>query len=573
MKFFNSVLSLAMLAGALGFASCGSDGDEPDPIVPEQTKDYKVQLTLTDNGFDLGNGQQLATPATAGDKAGLFVVNNGTIVASNVELTYDGTTWGADKNIEATGTHYFVYKPFKSDAASKVSASATDAAAFFSGVIEAYAKPGNNQTSIEANVLPFDVTYAQAAVTASKADITEDLKLAATATHALAITTWELPGATNYTTASGFVYSTPGGGKQTSVKIGSAAISPCTVAGMPAYFHRAGRTDKLTVEYTFNGQTSKSDLALDAAAGTRSHKVIGSGSTDGGKREIAVGDLYYCDGSILPVEQLADLTEAPAGVAGVVFCTDPARFSAEEKALLGEVHGLVISAKMGAHKNRTYLTWCDAYPNAGDDGAGRYIDSTEDSKYPGMTLPLIEDRTDVMKSYQLNNNDICGYAYNTILRTRRASEIASGNAYQALCAIDYLKQKVNVSEGKNTGWYLPSVGQLLDFMRNIGKAKADETTVERYDAGDNSDFDFGVTNTPQLNANLDAAIAKVTAAEKDLYSTSDFALWTSSYASVFSPYTNTYMPGIREVLTDADLLYVVGYDIIGRGNVRGVLAF
>lgn len=571
MKFFNTALSIALLAGTFCFVSCSSEDDEP-PVEP--TKDYKVQLTLTDNGFDLGSGQSLATPATAGDKAGLFVVDNGTLVASNVELTYDGTVWSAAETVPSTGTHYFVYKPFKTDAASKVTASATDAAGFFKGLVDAYAKPSNNQTNIEANVLPFDMVYASAAVTSSKADITEDLKLTATATHAFAITSWELPGNTTYTTSSGFSYSTPGGAKLTAVKVGSAKITPCNIAGTPAYFYVAGSTDKLTVEYTLNGQATSSDIALDAAAGTRSHKVIGGGNTNGGQRELAIGDLYYCDGSVLPVENLANMTTAPEGVAGVIFCTDPSRFSAEEKALLGEVHALVISAKMADVKGNTYIVWNDGYPkNLGDDGAGRNDETLENDKFPGMVLPVLVDGSkNAAEAFDIDNADISGYKYSNVIRTRRADEIKAG-AYPAWAGLTALNEKVAVDPTRTTGWYMPSVGQMLDVMRNLGKAAAVASNVEHYYTGEPCDYDFGTTATPNLRGNLDSFLSKVPTGEKSLYTTSDNNLATSSYSKLNNPYTFTYTSGVRSVCIDQDLLYVFGADVISKYNVRGVLAF
>ena len=72
---------------------------------------------------------------------------------------------------------------------------------------------------------------------------------------------------------------------------------------------------------------------------------------------------------------------------------------------------------------------------------------------------------------------------------------------------------------------------------------------------------------------LDASMAKVKTEEKDTYTDSRNAIWTSSYASRYKANTEEFVPSVREFVFDYDVLFVMSYDIIGKGNVRGVLAF
>lgn len=579
MKFINHYLFLAC-AGTLLLTAC-SDSDEPDVPTIDPVVNYNVSLIMADNGFTLANGEKLTPGFTDGAKAGLFAVTSaGVITDSNVELTYDGTAWTSDKVING-GDRYFVYTPYKADAASKVSATATDAASFFAGLVSTYAIPGAEQGNFDTDVRPFDIVIASATVTAGRAEsVTQNLSLAATGNHALAITSWALPGGTRYTTNSGFSYVTPDGAKAGEVRLGSQIITPANVGGYSAYFHAAGKTDNLTVNYILNEESKSGQVALDAAAGQQKVTQIGTAPTDGGRRELAVGDLFYRNGTVLPVENLSGMALAPAGVAGVIFCVDPARFSAAEKELLGNVHALVVSAKMGVskdHRGRTsnYMTWQDAYGYGvkGDDGDGRFIDSQEDPNFPGLYLPLIEDHNDVAKSYEANNADINGYSHNKIVRARRSSEIAAGY-YQAMAAIDYLNDNVAVT-ANTTGWYLPSMGQIFDYIRNIGGANISTSSAHRlYSAWDDADFDFGEAPTSGFRTKLDAAMAKVQSSEKDLFMSMDSnALWSSSYASVYSTHASKYMSGARQLAYDNDILICFGYDVIGKGSVRGVLAF
>lgn len=183
----------------VSLSSCSDDDPEPAPAptpgpeTPDTPGTSAIALSLTDGGFAGTSGESFKPGFTTGAKAGLFAVKGGEIKASNIELAFDGNTWNADAEVPADCDHYFVYSPYKTDAASKVTATSTDAAQFFAGVITAYATPGSNQANFDEAVRPFDVTYADATATAADGS----LNLTATATHALAVATWSLPGGTN----------------------------------------------------------------------------------------------------------------------------------------------------------------------------------------------------------------------------------------------------------------------------------------------------------------------------------------------------------------------------------------
>lgn len=558
----------------VSLSSCSDDDPEPAPAptpgpeTPDTPRTSAIALSLTDGGFAGTSGESFKPGFTTGAKAGLFAVKGGEIKASNIELAFDGNTWNADAEVPADCDHYFVYSPYKTDAASKVTATSTDAAQFFAGVITAYATPGSNQANFDEAVRPFDVTYADATATAADGS----LNLTATATHALAVATWSLPGGTNYTTADGFVYGTTGGAVAKSVKLGNENITPGTVNGKQAFFHLPAQAGTINITYTHGGTEKTAIVALGANAGTISETLIEGGSTDGGRRDLKVGDLYYRDGTILPVEALDALDKAPEGVAGIVFCADPARFSAEETKLLGKVHALVVSAKMGRHKSKDYMVWSDAYPETAEL-EGRYVDNIEDPKYPGLVLPNIEDINDPVKSYKVNIADIDGYKYNQIIRQRRSSEIAKGH-YPVFSAIDNLNSTVGVS-GNTTGWYLPSIGHVLDILHNIGGTDISESIVLDLptDPTEKGSFMFGETANAPLIDNLDKAMAKIADNEKDSYASARNALWSSSYGSRYYTWYENRGPAPRQAVFEYNLLFVHSYDVIGKGNVRGILAF
>lgn len=573
LKFF---AGLAFIAGSLSFSACSSNDDEPkvkpEPVEPTEPTNYCIALNLTGTDFGLGDDNTLARTFSAGDKAGLFLIKDGQAVVDNLEISYDGENWIGYTELTDKDGRFMVYYPYSEAAASKVDLSADNAADFFATYLSSVGAPAADQTNLDA-VMHSDVLFGQAVASKSDNVKVENLLLDVAVNHSLAATSFVLPGATTYTTSDGFAYSTPGGSTLAAVKIGNSAITPATVNGRPTVFYRAGSASDLTVDYKFQGADKSATVALGGTAGTLNTVNVDGGSSDGGKRDLQIGDLYYRDGSIYPVEQLADIDHAPNGVAGVIFCVDPDRFSAEETALLGKVHALVISAKMArTNKKATYMAWCDAYPQPGEDGDGRYIDSNEDPAFPGLFLPLIEDRTSYTVSYDVNNSDLRGYWYTSVIRTRRADEISKGY-YLPFEALNNLAASVPVSATSTTGWYLPSVGQMLDVMRNLGGAHLTVDNAQKFMAGEECDFNFTPESTADLTAKLDKSITKINFLERDAYTTADYAIWTSSYAKAYSPYTYSYMPAIRQVVFDSDVLSVLSYDIIGKGNVRGVLAF
>ena len=179
----------------------------------------------------------------------------------------------------------------------------------------------------------------------------------------------------------------------------------------------------IKVSYKDAGVAKSFDIPLSGKPGVAS--FVNEGNVkDGGNRNLAIGDLYYSDGSILPVEKVKEMEQVPSGVAGVIFQTDRSRFSKKEKELLGDVHALVVSAKMPEYDGKTSMKWFDDYPAGKDDG--NRDESVEDPDFPGMYLPFITDVKDYKKSYELNNADINGYWNNVVIRTRRAEDMKKG---------------------------------------------------------------------------------------------------------------------------------------------------
>lgn len=166
-----------------------------------------------------------------------------------------------------------------------------------------------------------------------------------------------------------------------------------------------------------------------------------------------IGDYFYSDGTwsdggLISVNKdgtnpvWTSPRPAPVDgktVIGVVFQTDPDRFSAEEKAA-GFTHGLVLSAK-SAHA-------------------------------PGETLTMysLDDGIDCIGSHRLASScyqDIFGQRW-----TKTVLNVYQGRIEQCP-AFDWTTTDFSPAAPANTsGWFVPSIGQLWDLMANLAGEEA-----------------------------------------------------------------------------------------------------
>lgn len=544
-----------LLGGVMG--SCSKSENEPLYELP-------LNVSIEDGGFQSDGGRLYARPFESGDKAGVFFVKDGSAVASNIEAVYDGSSWNVAAAVTATGSETcYVYFPYRSDAASHVSLSAQSAGEFFSPMKASLANVLDQEKW--SDVKSGDLMYA--AVSPERKD--GSFNVSATLDHALALAVWDLSDGVSYKTSDGFAYRTPSSYTDVSVTLSGKEVKPCAVSWLKGFYYVPGTASgKLAISYKDAGKDCTFEVALDGESGTVAKSTGGKGSTDGGTRDLKAGDLYYSDGSVLPVETAASLEagQAPAGVAGVVFQTDKSRFSETEKTLLGgDVHALVVSAKMPAYNGKTTVKWFDDYPAGEDDG--NRDESIEDPAYPGLYLPFIGSDESLAASFNANDSDLDGYRYTHVIWTRRADDMAKG-WYEVFSAVKDFS--VSVPSG-TTGWYLPSVGQMIDIFRSLGHVDAAaDHIVDFYGV---SDFSVAPDYAVDMKNVLDSSLEKIRDAEKDLFSASD-ALWTSSHSKTLSPYTQADAFCARQAVLTDGTLSIISYQTFGSNTQsRAVLAF
>lgn len=546
-----------LLAGSI-LAGCDKKETDPETELPLET-------VLSDNGFLSADGEKVGTRSfTAGDQAGVFLLRDGQAVAENIPLTYDGQSWTSEKTVKVNGEEIcFVYTPYRQNASAVVDYSADNAADFFLPLLGSgkYVLDQSDYASVRRN----DICFAE--VNPVKTDAA--LKIDTALDHLLAIAMWELTDGTRYTTADGFSYNTPSSYTGIKATLDGQEVKPCGVSSYKAFYY-VPKSDgsKITVSYTDAGESKSFEVALDGKSGTASLVKAGKGAVDGGTRELSIGDIVYSDGSILPAEAAASLEDgkAPAGAAGIIFQTDKSRISDAEKALLGNVHALVLSAKMPRYKKSTDMKWFDDYPEGKDNGNRN--ENEEDPAYPGMTLPFVVDKESYANSFKLNDADINGYQNNVVIRTRRAEDIKKG-WYPAFAATADFANTTALPSFPNSGWYLPSVGQLMDVFRNLGKA--DITVENAIDFQGGGDFEVSIDHCGAMVANLDALLSKLPESDRDLHAPTNNALWSSSFSwGYFTDGTISY--AARQVLTYGSFS-VISYSTFGLSDTRAVFCF
>lgn len=210
-----------------------------------------------------------------------------------------------------------------------------------------------------------------------------------------------------------------------------------------------------------------------------------------------VGDYYYSDGTwsdggLLSINKdgtkvvWAENKPAPdegKTVIGIVFQTDPSRLS-EIEHRQGYTHGLVFCTK-GAHAPGKQLT-----------------------KY------AMNEGIDCIGNHKLGSsyyNDIYGQLW-----TARVKDTYPGEQLAQYPAFDWtLTDFVPAAPAKTSGWFVPSIGQLWDFMANLaGEEVATHLSSLRDYGYDVTYFGFAKLSYNPLEA-INAHFAKIPASQKE----------------------------------------------------------
>lgn len=243
---------------------------------------------------------------------------------------------------------------------------------------------------------------------------------------------------------------------------------------------------------------------------------------------LAVGDFYMNDGRVLST--LPD--EEKGNCIGIVFSTT-SPYSQDKTLNPKFKHGLVMALTDAS----TSAQWKTS--NDGD-----------------------EEKLTNCETLQECRDDLSGYSNSNKIWTTYNSSLSNYPAFQK--AKEYT---TTLPEGKTSGWFLPSIGQWIDILANLGGKSFKEGTSESIT---NTSGDIYITNNAASSAanSIDAYLNKVGSSYVDLIG------WSGSSSQLFWTSSEYSSSLARDVdFSNGGYLYLYYNGKDGSYRVRCVLAF
>ena len=457
-------LLLLMLANA----ACTRDAfDMPSAAGPDAGTPGTRPLAITVNDGGLGSTAQTRaeengyrTVFTEGDRIGLYVVKDGTVIKSNLPLTLHEGKWTLPANASqlfySPGTSYYAYYPYKdnNDMNGMISPGSED---FFGTLAETWI-PNPNQSTY-ANYTASDLMTALGECT-----LIEDgnYTLHFSMEHRMALVFFQFP-TIRYTYTE---------------RIGDRDIPKSyyryTMVGTPflpenpstgRYLMHPQKPLGINLIYYFYTQTTTtidpSELKLQPGRYTI-HKVAG-GVVKEEKRSLKEGDYYMKDGSILPAEDVGNAMsdEDKNNCLGVVFWVGEKETRSGERLhwtgtgqwggdrlLMRDhpdcVHGVVVALHDASPDKKRWSSVSDEIYAWGNE------------YYSNFTA---EEREDVILIRRSNTS--FGYCQTRFLGLFKAKKDATTEAYDAI--LDYASS--HPAPYGCSGWFFPGEYEVLAMAK------------------------------------------------------------------------------------------------------------
>ncbi len=422
----------------LGISSCSTENES---LVSDNSAKSKLSISATDNGFCAEVGGTRATTATdytttfvSGDKMGMFVTDGSKVVVSNISLTYNGTTWNPTTTADVfyydatnmSGYQFFAYYPYTASTsltdvpAVDDATTATDADAFFSAVKTGWTVKTDQSTA--ANYTASDLMIGKGTISPLSGN---EYPLSFTLNHAMGLVEINVPEViyTNLKVTGTTDYNFTGEAEST---YSWTDFTPYEISHDKFRYIQNPATSKTFTGTQVSTSTALPSFTSSLAAGKYHQIFINKASLAASSTvatyPLAVGDLYYQDGSIA---KTYISTKTPVGV---VVCTTSDYCESGS----GYGHALVM-----ALKNCTSATSTYAWRNANSDAGLDKID-TGKKMYNN-------------KSGYLNTDTIVKN------RTRTTMVTYSQDVFPAFYqAVHY---SLGTAPTGSTGWFIPSIGQ------------------------------------------------------------------------------------------------------------------
>lgn len=398
-----------------------------------------------------------------GDKMGLFVVDDSKkVIASNVQLSYNGSAWSlpsGSKQKFSPKYSYFVYYPYQSSLTGLPAqgASVSDvssAKAFFSSAISTWSssKLAPDQSTLD-KMNACDLQIGMGSLTSDGTKI----QFAAN-THAMGLADITLGSKTVPNTYHLSTYSEYTWTHGTTTIHAVASVSGRNLYKVADYHYvtivKPGQATSFSCGSTSDADAwteavlvSPADNAIDKGTATSKRTAISIAHT------LAVGDIYYSDGAISHQEDdlISTSGRIPIGIVGYTTMNGDGNYWTEKGVSGKGGHALVMCLKTIGSTGKTSIGTGYAWYSSESD-AGR---------------PKVNSRNLLVSSC----NETYGSGY-----TETAALIKNWgqNAAAAYQAQNYKTLPANSS--KCTGWFLPTAGQYYAVMTNLGAPFSDDWT-------------------------------------------------------------------------------------------------
>lgn len=449
MKFY---MGISLLATLLLFSGCGKELDElpaggsgtESPENPEQTEGELLRLRVSDAGYlDAGTGSRatdsgLTTTFEDGDKIGLFVVNNeNEVLYANVPYTKNKEEWTAEQKVRTKGypVRVFAYYPYVEDdkIIGKINKEAQDASGFFQTYIEGL--DISNQSTL-ADYRQADVMACMVSI--DDAEAARDA-LTLTMNHQMGLVMVKLP--TEVTLSSVNYYlkgdeeftwtveenvTLPANLSEESLTV-TGGIQPLKEETGYRYLCKSGENNiSFSGGFKTYGATKSYSVssATVSSGSSKTYNVSVTPFAAPGKAEYTPqpGDFYMNDGSVLSRVTSSNMADCIGIVYWVPTATDP--LESHKVTWLEEhstcIHGLVVGLEVKRSSWGTH----------------------------GETTNITDSETDgIFRGYS-----------NTKSLVSKHSGYAIVSVYNSLSG-------VTLPPGKTSGWYVPSVGELMKLCQ------------------------------------------------------------------------------------------------------------
>ena len=434
----------------------------------------------------------LKSAYATGDKMGLFVVDDSKkVIASNVQLSYNGSAWSlpsGSKQKFSPKYSYFVYYPYQSSLTGLPAqgASVSDvssAKAFFSSAISTWSstKLATDQSTL-AKMNACDLQIGKGSLTSdgTKIQFTGN-------THAMGLADitlgskeveniYHIKGYETYTWKYDKtpVYAYAGFSGRSLYNVASHQYVAIVKPGVETSFSCSSTTDA----DTWTGEVKVKPNADAVAKGT----AISSRSTFSKEHTLAVGDIYYSDGALSSQSESLLSGKTPVGIVGYVgenYWTEKQLKSSNKGG-----HALVMCLKT--------------------------IGSTETTSI-GTGYAWYSSNTDAGRT-KINSKALLKGSYDKAYGSGVTETKALISKWRTAAAAAYQAQNyttLKASSSKCSGWFLPTAGQYYAVMSTLGAAFSSDWTGI-WDGNTTTHPTFGFfNNMTTVTGNINNKLKKV----------------------------------------------------------------